>query len=98
MEGKCNPLGPWDQLPRPQHCHPCFPVSKGQLSSLSRGNLAHSARVTRPTKAALCRLLISIVFALAVSVSSSDSSPPSPRPPYLSFAFGPVHRPLRSQR
>lgn len=48
-----NRLGPWDQLPRPKHRHPCFPIPKGKLPRLSRGNLAHSARVTRPTKAAM---------------------------------------------
>lgn len=47
------PWGPGTSFPGPKRCHPCFPISKGQLSSLSRGNLAHSARVTRPTKAAM---------------------------------------------
>lgn len=46
------PWVPETSFPGPKHCHPCFPISKAQLISLSRGNLAHSARVTRPTKAA----------------------------------------------
>lgn len=45
------PWVPGISYPGPSTAYPCFPVSKGQLSSLSRGNWAHSARVTRPTKA-----------------------------------------------
>lgn len=108
--GKLRGRGQWDgrQMQSPGSLGPASPVKAlpsmlprlqgGQLSSLSRGNLAHSARVTRSTKAAPCRLAISIVFVLAVSVSSSKSSSTSSLPPYLSFVFGPVYRPLRSQR
>lgn len=107
--GKLRGRGQWDgrQMQSPGSLGPASPVKAlpsmlprlqgGQLSSLSRGNLAHSARVTRSTKAAPCRLVISIVFVLAVSVSSSKSSSSS-LPPCFFFVFSPVYRPLRSPR